>query len=303
MKNSNSLIISLVLLLVIAASASVMAQSLPTPNLAYGGSKEVQYNGKQITNYKLSVSNFADYSSDLFTAAPNLPPCYGNDKSSRTWVDVYDSKTKKKIYGFCAIQQPSRLGDLGFGIEKGKTAPESVYVTITDRKSNKQATSNTVAITPNPTFKLGSGPQAPHALFDLTARSALYFTGTKTDRINTKNDKYVAGGGSLTVTRESAASCEGNTCVFNVGFFASRSGNVTGALSTYAAIQVEKVGLVGNTISFADQEKSKQGVLPVKLNMGVNKLTFTIDPYKKISETDETNNSFSVTVTFASGKP
>lgn len=51
--------------------------------------------------------------------------------------------------------------------------------------------------------------------------------------------------------------------------------------------------MVGNTVYFASREKIKQGIHTVKLKMGMNKVTFTIDPYKKTNETDEDNNSLS----------
>jgi subtilase family serine protease len=37
-------------------------------------------------------------------------------------------------------------------------------------------------------------------------------------------------------------------------------------------------------------------VLPVKLADGVHKLTVTLDPYAKTQESDENNNSFTLTV-------
>lgn len=129
---------------------------------------------------------------------------------------------------------------------------------------------------------------------DLSMRDALYFTGAKTDKIDLKNDKYVVKGGTMELKKSQATSCEGNTCEFNIGFIGFRSGNVNGELSSYGLLQVENVGLVGNTVYFASGEKTKQGVLPLKLKMGMNNVTFTIDPYKKTAESNEDNNSFVV---------
>lgn len=131
---------------------------------------------------------------------------------------------------------------------------------------------------------------------DLSMREALYFTGSNGSTIDLKNDKYVYKSGILTVSGATAKSCVQNTCEFNVGFIGFRSGNMAAALSSYGLISVEGSGLVGNTVYFAASEATKQGVLPVKLKMGTNKITFTIDPYKKTAETNERNNTFSVTV-------
>jgi hypothetical protein len=138
---------------------------------------------------------------------------------------------------------------------------------------------------------------------DLTMREALYFTGSNGSTIDLKNDKYVAKGATLNVSGATAKSCAQNTCEFNVGFIGFRSGNMAAALSSYGLISVEGSGLVGNTVYFAESEATKQGVLPVKLKLGTNKITFTIDPYKKTAETNERNNTFSVTVIVNGRRP
>jgi hypothetical protein len=138
------------------------------------------------------------------------------------------------------------------------------------------------------------------ATTDLSMRRALYFTGGKPDKIDTKTDRYVAENGTMNLTQSDATKCEAGGCYFNVGFIAFRQPS-RGTLSTYALIQAA-AGLVGNTVYFADKEGTKQGVLPVKLHVGSNKVTFQIDPYKKTPESDENNNTFSVTIV-VEGKP
>ena len=131
---------------------------------------------------------------------------------------------------------------------------------------------------------------------DLSMREALYFTGANGSTIDLKNDKYVAKGATFNLSAETAKSCDKNTCEFNIGFIGFRSGDIASTLSSYGLISVAGAGLVGNTIYFASSETTKQGVLPVKLKHGVNRVTFTIDPYKKTRETNESNNTFSATV-------
>jgi hypothetical protein len=137
---------------------------------------------------------------------------------------------------------------------------------------------------------------------DLSMRAALYFTGSKTSQIDLKNDPFVSSGGSMELKASDGANCSNGLCEFNIGFVGFRSGNTSSALSSYGLLQVENGGLVGNTIYFAPAQNVKQGVLPLKLKMGSNRVTFTIDPYKKTAETNERNNSFSVTFNVAGGK-
>ncbi len=129
---------------------------------------------------------------------------------------------------------------------------------------------------------------------DLTIRTALYFTGAKTDKIDLAKDKYVAQDGTMELKKSQATSCDESGCTFKIGFIAVRSENARGELSTYGLFEVEDVGLIGNTVNFGQGELIKQGVHPVKLKMGMNKVTFSIDPYKKTAETNENNNSVSV---------
>ena len=129
---------------------------------------------------------------------------------------------------------------------------------------------------------------------DLSTRRAIYVTHSTT-AIDLKNDRYVAAGGTITINRSQASGCEGNKCTFHLGIIAIKSGG-SGPVSTYGQYTVQALGLTGNTISFADTENTKEQVLPVKLAIGKNLVTFAIDPAKKIVETDETNNSMTVTI-------
>ena len=137
---------------------------------------------------------------------------------------------------------------------------------------------------------------------DLSSRSALYFTGAKANQIDLKNDRFVASGGTMELKASDGANCSNGSCEFNIGFIGFRSGTTSAALSSYGLLQVENGGMVGNTIYFAPAQSIKQGVLPVKLKTGSNRVTFTIDPYKKTAETNERNNSFSVTFNVVGGK-
>lgn len=136
---------------------------------------------------------------------------------------------------------------------------------------------------------------------DLSMRRALYFTGSKTDKIDLKNDKYVAADGSITVSPLIATKCEAGGCYFNLGFIAFRN-PAGGAQSASVVIEGTAGWGSGKTLSFASNEATKQSTLNVKLATGAQTVTFKIDPYKKIAESNENNNSFSVTV-IVEGKP
>jgi len=129
---------------------------------------------------------------------------------------------------------------------------------------------------------------------DLSMRTALYFTGAKADKIDRANDKYVVKDGTMELKTNQAVSCDGDYCEFNIGFisWAERAGK-NGEVSTYGLFTVDNGSSVGNTIYFADKEQIKEGVHKVKLKIGMNKVTFAIDPYEKTPEAKEDNNTFS----------
>jgi hypothetical protein len=129
---------------------------------------------------------------------------------------------------------------------------------------------------------------------DLSSRKAIYLSGNKSV-IDLKNDKYVAAGSTIKVKRSDAVSCSGNKCTYGLGAIAFRNGT-TNSLQTYGQFTGKTLGIVGNTIIFQNNETTKQQVLPVDLTVGTNAVTFTIDPQNKIAETNETNNSFTVTI-------
>jgi hypothetical protein len=132
------------------------------------------------------------------------------------------------------------------------------------------------------------------AAVDLSLRRAIYLTSSKTV-IDLKNDKYVAANNTIKVKKSDAASCQGDKCTFNLGVLAFRSDG-RGTLSTYGQFTGKTIGIIGNTIIFNDSEKIKQHVLPVNLIVGVNTITFIMDPNKKTAETDENNNEVAVTI-------
>ena len=140
-----------------------------------------------------------------------------------------------------------------------------------------------------------AGALTANAQTDLTTRQALYFTGSKTASIDLKNDVYVASGSTLSLSAELRTSCDNNVCEFNVGLIAMRSGGGS-AQSVDIVVQTDKGESSTKTIAFGASETTKQVILPLKLRLGKNNVTVTIDPNKAIAESNENNNSFSGTV-------
>ena|SRR5713101_449236 len=131
---------SLFLILLAHGSAST-PPPLPNPVLYLMAQEPYTAGGKQITRYKYDVFNKDSYPADLFAAAPNLPPCGKNTKSSRTWVDFFDSRGKR-LYGFCALGKPADLGTIWFALEQNVVPPSYVYIEMTDRQTNTKYKSN-----------------------------------------------------------------------------------------------------------------------------------------------------------------
>jgi hypothetical protein len=132
----------LALSLALALAGPATAQStLPNPILYMTSTEYYTVNGKNWVRYNYDVFNKDAYPSELFAAAPNLPPCGSNTSSSRSWVDFFDSRGKR-LYGFCALSSPAHLGSLWFAAEEGTIPPSYVYIEINDRQTQTKYRSN-----------------------------------------------------------------------------------------------------------------------------------------------------------------
>jgi hypothetical protein len=136
------------LILVLFATHSVAsAPILPNPVLYLMGLEPFTQGGKDFIRYKYDVDNKDAYPAELFAAAPALPPCGTNTKSSRTWVDIYDQRGKR-LYGFCALSKPSDLNKIYFSMEAEIVPPSWIYIEMTDRQTNTKYKSNLADTTP-----------------------------------------------------------------------------------------------------------------------------------------------------------
>ena len=131
----------LVLALTVIAEVVASAPPLPNPVIYLTGTESVPQSGKTFIRYHYDVFNKAEYPAEMFAAAPNLPPCGANKKSSRTWVDVYN-QSGKRLYGFCALTKPQDLNQIYFSLEEGTIPPSWIYIEMTDRQTNTKYKSN-----------------------------------------------------------------------------------------------------------------------------------------------------------------
>jgi hypothetical protein len=113
----------------------------PHPILYLTGIEHYSAGGKDWVRHRYDVLNKAEYPAAMFAAAPGLPPCGSNTNSSRSWVDFFDSRNRR-IYGFCALGHPDKLGAIWFASEAGSVPPSYVYIEIHDRQTNTKYKSN-----------------------------------------------------------------------------------------------------------------------------------------------------------------
>ena len=130
-----------------AAPTTSAPRVLPNPVLYLKILEPFQSGGKDYVRYRFGVDNSSEYPADMFAAAPSLPPCGQNTKSSRTWVDIYD-QSGKRLYGFCAFSKPDDLNSIWFALEETVVPPSYVYVELNDRATNTKYKSNLSDTTP-----------------------------------------------------------------------------------------------------------------------------------------------------------
>jgi hypothetical protein len=137
----------LMLLFGVGSPAAAQGQRLPNPILYLTGTELYSTGGKTFVRHKYDVFNKEAFPAALFAPAPALPPCGSNTKSSRTWVDFFDSRGKR-LYGFCALGTPADLGSIWFATVAGETPPSYIYIEINDRQTNMRYKSNLADTTP-----------------------------------------------------------------------------------------------------------------------------------------------------------
>jgi hypothetical protein len=144
-----SVLLLLTMVLTGMASKSVAAPQpvLPNPVLYLMGTRPITTNGQNFIRYSFDVDNRDAYPTEMFAAAPALPPCGANTKASRTWVDIFD-QSGKRLNGFCALGKPADLTGIWFALGEDVVPPSYVYIELNDRQTNTKYKSNLAETTP-----------------------------------------------------------------------------------------------------------------------------------------------------------
>lgn len=132
--------IAVAILSLVAGAGAARAQ--PNPMLYLISIEPYSTPSGNFMRYTYDVFNKDQYPAAMFAAAPALPPCGNNHNSSRSWVDFFENRTNRRIYGFCALGSPANLGRIWFGLPEGQLPPSYVYIKIIDRQTNTTYTSN-----------------------------------------------------------------------------------------------------------------------------------------------------------------
>lgn len=119
--------------------------NLPAPNLSFENKEDYTANGQDWTRYNLDVTNFNNFPTAMFAAAPNLAPCGSNTNAARTWVNIYDDRDNY-IYGFCALGNNTSLNNIWFAVPRNECPPNGIYIQLNDRACEKVYTSNVISL-------------------------------------------------------------------------------------------------------------------------------------------------------------
>lgn len=146
MRVTKKVVMLLSSMLLITFAGNTALQAVPTPPppnpiLYLTSTEPYTANGKNWIRYQYDVLNKDSYPDTMFASAPALPPCGLNTKSSRTWVDIFDSRGKR-LYGFCALGKAADLGRIWFALEDSIVPPSYVYIELNDRQTNTIYKSN-----------------------------------------------------------------------------------------------------------------------------------------------------------------
>lgn len=160
------------------------------------------------------------------------------------------------------------------------------------------ATPNGAPVKINYTIKL-SGDWKPisgatnNSSNDLNFRQAIYIDTFQEDKVN-RQAPFATPTKPVTVFRGDNINCDPNACGFRVGFYVFRS-NGEGALTVNVKITNGSSSKV-QAVTFEAGEKIADAVLNLLIFNGSNQVRIEADPQNQLSETNENNNRFEVTV-------
>ena len=117
--------------------------------LSTNGTDSISTSNGDFNRFYLTVTNWQQFPDELFALSSDLPACGLNTNSSRSWIDIYDTNSNSRIYGFCGFTEAKDLTLLWFGVQQGLQPPQKVHVTMDDRRTGVRYCSNSVQIPSN----------------------------------------------------------------------------------------------------------------------------------------------------------
>jgi Zn-dependent metalloprotease len=203
---------------------------IPDPVISLVGTEETtDGGGKPFIRYTISVSNRANFPNELFEPSPDLPPCGSVVDSSRSWVDVYNSKGEN-LQRFCGFTSNDDLALIWFGVAINDPPPEYVYITIWDRRLGTAYNSNEIPISP---CNYGISPETSSVIssggsgsFNVSAQSGCsWIAVSNSPWLTVTSNGSGTGSGSVFYSVEATTST------------ASRTGMITVAGKTFTVSQ------------------------------------------------------------------
>ena len=138
-----------------------------------------------------------------------------------------------------------------------------------------------------------SGGWLNYRAVDLSFRPALYIDTFQQEKVNPKT-KYGTPSTPVTVFRGDNVNCDAGACGFQVGFYVFRSSEA-GKLTTSVKITNGSSSKV-ESVTFEPGKKVAEAVVHLPIYNGENKVAVEVDPQNELSESNEKNNRFVVTV-------
>ena len=123
-------------LIFLVFSLTTVAQNMPKPVPRLAGVSQTENNGYALIAYEIEITNRDRFANQLFSAAPDLPPCGRNTASSRTWINIYDEEGAR-FYGWCAVRTNGELASLRFARPAANIQPTHVVIEFVDRLTGK----------------------------------------------------------------------------------------------------------------------------------------------------------------------
>lgn len=133
---------------------------LPTPELVFdykliAGAFQIRW--------EFTITNWSEYSPELFVREPRLSACRSTQNAPRTWIHFFRSNGAY-VATYCGVRQPSELRDIWFAA--GITERPDIYVVLDDRRCGKKYKSNVVST------KISNAPPLANAGGDIAVDCA-----------------------------------------------------------------------------------------------------------------------------------